>query len=314
MILDENAWARVLVRFGKGDPLSSHLNTLGLLPLRDDHLALPALLRLFGYLLGDGTAFISRGKGYAVFYGDPEGLEEVQRDLARLGFPVKSIHRRLRDHSFREQSFTNEECSLKVSATSFVLMMHGLGLPLGNKAKQDFALPAWLYDLPPWQRANFLAGLFGAELTAPRTVPRHGYNFQPPVFSQSKREAYRSTGREFVRDVTRLAETLGAEVQDLREEADWIAPDGSESVRFKLIFRATPQNFRLIPYAARSTTSPWPTRTTTSSPRVWSSPTAASASSLPHSSAKTSRTAPSRSSTSSLVTSPPARAAKGRSA
>ena len=245
-ILDEDAFACVLARLGKGRTTLDLLEAKGLLPLKDDHPSLPALLRVMGYLLGDGTTYLSRGKGYAVFYGDPEGLEEARRDLSRLGFRAGGVYRRLQTHTFRGRSFTTQECSLKVSATSFVLLMHALGLPLGNKAKQDYALPDWLYVLPRWQQANFLAGLFGAELSAPRAVPGHGYNLQPPVFSLSRRENFRSTGREFVLGVARLAGDLGAAIQNLHEEVDWTAPDGSRSVRFKLIFRASPETFRAV--------------------------------------------------------------------
>jgi tRNA-splicing ligase RtcB len=246
VILEESAFVSVLARLSKGQTTSDLLKTKGLLPLKDDHQSLPALLRLMGYLFGDGTTYLSGGKGYAVFYGDPEGLEEARRDLSRLGFRAGGVYRRLRTHTFRGRSFMTQECSLKVSATSLVLLMHALGLPLGNKAKQDYGLPGWLHGLPRWQQANFLAGLFGAALSAPRAVPGHGYNLQPPVFSMSRREAYRATGREFVFGVARLAGNLGAAHQDLREELDWTAPDGIRSVRFKLAFRALPDTFRAI--------------------------------------------------------------------
>ena len=246
VILEESAFASVLAHLGKGQTTSAFLKAKGLLPLKDDHPSLPALLRLMGYLFGDGTTYLSGGKGYAVFYGDPEGLEEARRDLSRLGFKGGGPYHRRRVHAFRGRSFMTEEYSLKVSSTAFVLLMHALGLPLGNKAKQDYVIPGWLHGLVRWQQAGFLAGLFGAELTAPRAVPGHGYNFQSPVFSLSRREAYRSTGRGFALGVARMAEALGAAVQDLREEADWTAPDGSRSIRFKLIFCASAETFRAV--------------------------------------------------------------------
>jgi tRNA-splicing ligase RtcB len=238
VILDEAAFAAVLARLGTGRKCSDPLAAKGLLPLRDDHPSLPALLRVLGYLFGNGTVYLSRGKGYADFYGDPEGLEEATQDLSRLGFTAGGVYRRLRAHTFRGRSFATRECSLRVSATSFVLLMHALGLPLGNKARQDYALPGWLYGLSRWQQANFLAGLFGAQLSAPRAVPGHGYNLQAPVLSLSR--------RELASGVARLARNLGAGVQNLHEELDRIAPDGSRSIRFKLIFRALPDTFRAI--------------------------------------------------------------------
>ncbi len=70
VILEEDAFASMLTRLGKGRTASELLKAKGLLPLKDDHPSLPALLRVMGYLVGDGTNYLSRGKGYAVFYGD----------------------------------------------------------------------------------------------------------------------------------------------------------------------------------------------------------------------------------------------------
>src|SRR5215218_1879056 len=101
-ILDEDAFACVLARLGKGRTTLDLLEAKGLLPLKDDHPSLPALLRVMGYLFGDGTTYLSRGKGYAVFYGDPEGLEEARRDLSRLGFRAGGVYRRLRPQGLRD--------------------------------------------------------------------------------------------------------------------------------------------------------------------------------------------------------------------
>ncbi|AFV76914.1 hypothetical protein Theos_1904 [Thermus oshimai JL-2] len=214
----------------------------GLLPLKASHPHLPALLRLLGYALGDGTLYRSGGRAYLILYGEPEGLLEAQRDLARLGFRAGGPYLRRRRHAFRGRVFEAAEASLKASSRGLLVLLHALGLPLGPKAKQGFPLPAWLFALPPWLRANFLAGLFGAELSAPAPVPGHGYNLQAPVLSQSKRQAWLQAGRLFMEDLARLLEGMGLEVQGLYQEKDWQAPDGDTSHRLKLVLRATPEN------------------------------------------------------------------------
>lgn len=166
---------------------------------------------------------------------------EAKADLARLGFRVGGPYLRKRNHTFRGRTFTAEEASLKVASRALFLLLRTLGLPEGAKAKQGFSLPPWLFGLPPWLKANFLAGLFGAELSAPKAVSGHGFNLIAPVLSQSKRLSQREGGRAFMEDLARLVVSLGLEVQDLREEADWEEPE-DPSHRFKLILRSTPEN------------------------------------------------------------------------
>ena len=221
------------------------LKEKGLLPLQADHPHLPAILRLLGYALGDGTLYRSRGRGYLVLYGDEEGLLEAKEDLKRLGFQAGGPYVRVRNHSFRGRTFTYREASLKASSRALFLLLHALGLPEGPKAQTAFALPHWLFFIPAWLKANFLAGLFGAELSAPKWVSGHGYNLASPVLSQSKRKSLLGIGRTFMEDLARLMESLGLEVQSLREELDWEEP-ADPSHRFKLILRSTPENLSLL--------------------------------------------------------------------
>lgn len=243
-LLDEEQ-ARTLGR-ALGFPQAAEvLKAKGLLPLRADHPHLPVILRLLGYALGDGTLYRSRGKAYLVLYGDAEGLLEAKEDLRRLGFRSGGPYVRLRKHRFRGRSFATEEASLKASSRALFLLLHALGLPEGPKAQQAFALPSWLFPLPAWLKANFLAGLFGAELSAPQAVSGHGHNLAAPTLSQSKRKSLLEAGRRLMEELAHLLESLGLEVQSLREESDWEEPL-DPSYRCKLILRSTPDNLRRL--------------------------------------------------------------------
>nr|WP_244880564.1 RtcB family protein [Thermus parvatiensis] len=161
---EAEAWARTL-----GFPQAPReLRARGLLPLRADHPHLPAILRLLGYALGDGTLYRSGGRAYLVLYGEEEGLREAKADLERLGFRAGGPYLRRRNHTFRGRTFDAVEAGLKVSSRALFLLFRALGLPEGAKAKQGFRLPAWLFALPPWLKANFLAGLFGQSFPRPR--------------------------------------------------------------------------------------------------------------------------------------------------
>ena len=63
-----------------------------LLPLAANNEKLPYLLKLFGYVLGDGTIYFSKNKGTIWFYGEPEDLEDIQGDVEELGFKASKIY------------------------------------------------------------------------------------------------------------------------------------------------------------------------------------------------------------------------------
>ncbi len=240
-LLDKEEFLAFSERFGLGEAAARELEKRGLLPLYADDPRLFALLRILGAVWGDGTAYVSGGKATLAFYGAPWDLEDFRQDVLRLGYRPSRVYSRERTHAFRGREFGFREHHVKVRANSLVFLLGALGLPFGPKSKQDFSLPRWLFDLPKGLVRNFLAGFFGAEMSAPRAVPGHGYNLQPAVVSLSKRAPYRESGRRFLEKLAELAERFGARVQAVREEHDW-----KDSYRYKLIFRAEEETFAAL--------------------------------------------------------------------
>ncbi len=184
------------------ESVRAELERRDLLPLYSTSEKLPYLLRLFGYLLGDGVVY---GKTVAA-YGDRETLEAVLEDIRRLGYSGR-IYSRRRIHRFRGRTFETVENMLKVSARSLVELLFAMGYPRGRKAESDFVLPAWLLRLPLWMKRLFLAGLFDAELSAPRTM--NGYNFYMPELKHSRLSRLEERAREFLGQIQRLLEEFG---------------------------------------------------------------------------------------------------------
>ncbi|TBR17688.1 RNA-splicing ligase RtcB, partial [bacterium] len=160
-----------------------HLNKQKILPLKFNSCQFPYLLKIIGYCFGDGLVYFTKGKrnrGTSCFYGTKKDLERIKEDLAKIGFR-SSIYSRDRHHKIKTMYATTEfdrkEYWLKVASKSFAVLLAVLGVPLGNKCRQDYKLPRWLFKAPLWQKRLFLAGLFGAELSSPKTMTGHGYNF-----------------------------------------------------------------------------------------------------------------------------------------
>ncbi len=253
VLVDEADLDRVLRTLGKEGgnapaQIRARLRRLGLLPLRLNSPAMPHLLRLLGYLFGDGTLYFTggAGKGVVWFYGQREDLEAIRADVAALGFTPSRVYTRRRQHWIRtpydEYEFETDEHSFKVVGSAFAVLLVALGAPVGARSTQDFGLPSWLFAAPRWQQRLFLAALFGAELSAPATYDAHGTNFYTPVLSLSKREGFVESGQAFLEGVSHLLEGFGVETLTISRRTEQTHPDGSRSVRLRLVLSSRPEN------------------------------------------------------------------------
>ena len=223
------------------------LRRRGLIPLRLDSPALPRLTRLLGYVFGDGTVSFHRrtGKGAVSCCGKAEDLEAIRSDLLALGFSPGPVRRRRRQRektTYGRCSFEQGRTWLHVSSSSLAALLAALGAPVGSKAAQDFTAPAWLEGGPRWLKRLFLAGLFGAEPTAPCAVPGHGRTLSAPTLSLSKRADRVASGEAFLRQLARWLAELGVEVQNLSLRTEPPDADGRRSVRLRLTISAAPEN------------------------------------------------------------------------
>jgi tRNA-splicing ligase RtcB len=252
-LVDEEDVRRVLEAQGKqgGNALAqvrTYLDDRDLLPLQADGAAVPYLLKVAGFLFGDGTVCFSGegGKDTAWFYGDPADLETIRRDVKAAGFTPSRIYERTRQHAiqtaYADYDFTRSETSFKVASTSFAVLMAALGVPVGNKATQDYRVPGWIRRAPRWQQRLFLSALFGAELSAPSTVTGHGRNFCMPTLSMNKRDGFVDSGVTFLNDVASMATPFG--IQAGRVARTEVAPDdaASDAHRLRLSFSSQPDS------------------------------------------------------------------------
>ncbi len=242
-----------LQRLGKGVAgnaalqIVAQLEKRGLLPLRYSSPALPHLLRLMGAAWGDGSLTLHKsGKGVLACYGRVEDLEDLRRDVLAIGFTPSRVYARTRHHAvntpYRTHEFDNVETWFKVSSTALVVLLVSLGLPLGNKARSDWRMPAWIKGAPLWQKRLFLGALFGAEMNAPGTVTDHDYNFEAPTLSVNKREPFVESGLAWLRDVADVLADFGVETLPIGQRAEQTNADGSRSVRLRLGIASSPEN------------------------------------------------------------------------
>jgi len=197
------------------------LQKRNLLPLTLKNPKIPILAKLFGYLVGDGSIYFSGKKGFVNAYGSKEDLETIKKDFKELDFSAK-IYSRMRDHKIKDQygekQFTTENYELHVPSNALAKLFFVLGYPQGIKTKTKFIVPEWIMESPIWIKRLFLSGLFGAELSSPRTHTKTG--FDCPVLSMNKKKLYLENGREYMIQIMRLLEEFGVKIDKIHQRKE----------------------------------------------------------------------------------------------
>lgn len=216
----------------------SWLEKRGLAALRYNSPQLPTLIKVLGYLFGDGTAnFIGKErKGRIAFYGKKEDLEVLQRDLTKIGIKA-GIYYRERQHRLtnfyqKTYEFVHQEYSLVVSSTGFLVLLHLLGAPLGNKTSQPFGVPDWIKQAPLWQQRLFSSAFFGAEMSTPATLNK--FNFYAPTLNINKARPLKANGIQFLNDIRLVLKKMGVKSTPVIEV---VGLSGKEStgLRFQIL-------------------------------------------------------------------------------
>jgi len=233
-----NALGQIVKQFKEND----------LLHFKYDSPQLPYLLKIMGYCFGDGVIYFTnkRGKGVVCFYGEEQDLRDIQRDLEKIGFDAAKIYSRQRQHKittfYSTSEFERKEFVLKISSSTLAALLGVLGVPVGNKCRNKYSFPKWILKAPLWQKRLFLAGLFGAELSSPKTMTGHSYNFYCPILSMNKVENHIDDGEVFLSDIASILSEFGVATTKTSKRKDYINKDGILSYRLRLIIAGDPDN------------------------------------------------------------------------
>ena len=200
----------------------AYLKNIGLSELFISSANLPTILKIMGMVWGDGTV---QTNGFCGIYGKPEDLDDIKCDVEKLGFKcniqVRERHSKIITR-YGPSEFDNTEYSLHVGSKSFGVFLYALGVPIGNKSIQRTMLPKWMQSLESWQKRQFLAAYFGAEMSKP--MSHNGYNFSCPAISVNKLEGLVEDSRCFLSEIKDMLESLSIKC---------IMPKDVEGYRYK---------------------------------------------------------------------------------
>ncbi len=170
------------------------------------------VLKVLGFVFGDGSIpRVKRGQ-YVSFHGKKADLSDIGADLETIGFASHAFTRQ-RHHrtetKYGPSAFDFEEYALRASSTALAVLLVALGAPYGEKASQAYRLPPWLLAAEDWQKKLFLGAYFGAEMSRPTTT--NGYDFQMPAFGVDKLVSLSQSAVELLEDFRALLLSLGVE-------------------------------------------------------------------------------------------------------
>ncbi|MFA7151159.1 MAG: class I tRNA ligase family protein, partial [Candidatus Paceibacterota bacterium] len=212
------------------------LRNKNLLFLTTKNEKLPIIARLLGHIFGDGFLVLGSGKrkNFSVgFTGNEEDLNEIKKDLDKLGFNHTSTCKRLVTSKLKDRIIRGYSTEFRVHSTSLAVLLLTLGAPIGKKSEYDYNVPKWLLKAPKHIKREFLAAYFGSELTK---IKINRGKFDALVFSLYKNEKLSKSGHNFINGISNLLKEFNVKIQNIRCRDAIIRSNNSKSVRFDAVF------------------------------------------------------------------------------
>jgi len=241
-ILDEGDIDRIV---GNRKKLINELRKHSLLPLRDDSKQLAILAKLTGFLTGDGNIekFYSKKRKQEVWStkvsGKEDDLRDIAQDIKKLGYESNYYLSRQCNSTIispkgKIREIRGKSTAFYINSQSLSVLLHALGVPIGNKSKTATVVPKWIKESPKWIKRLYLAGLFGAELTKPAQRKGEKYRFIEPNFSQNKVNSLKSSNLNFMIDIIKLLGEFGVEVNNIHLQEGIVNVSGEETHKFAI--------------------------------------------------------------------------------
>jgi len=224
----------------------------GLIPLTFRNPNIYIIARLVGYLTGDGHMYHRirpNGKSYTEIqvYALKEEIENIKDAFRKLGFgPGKTRWSSSNSMLSSGHIISGTSYKFSITKTEAFAFFELLSVPVGNKSRIKFKVPHWIVKAPEDVQNEYLAGLFGAEMSAPSFYKRRGEDrpeLQSPHFTQSKTIRLHKSLSFFRKQIISMLNKRGIKTRTYITKAKFFSKkDGQESICFDLIVSASKEN------------------------------------------------------------------------
>lgn len=221
------------------DRIINSLKKKGLLPLRYNSEKLPILVKLLGFLTGDGWLGRVKARRVLKFIGKPEDLQEIRNDIGKLGYQATNSYAEKSSSTVtftdgKPRTISGQTHTIVIGSIGLPVLLQALGAPVGNKSKKEFLVPDWLYKAPLWIKRLYLASYFGAEMTKPGVRKKEKYRFENPSISLNKLECLKPNAYEFLMQIKKLLEEFGIVVTNITEHVGVKTKSGESTLKLRL--------------------------------------------------------------------------------
>lgn len=188
------------------------------------------LARLVGHFFGDGSLVDYRNTnglhrlGMAVSSGHIIEIEQVRKDIQKLGFNISEINTQRAESRLAQGDSSSASCR----QAAFSELLYILGVPLGEKTIQDTVIPEWILENKNYLR-EFLGALYGSEgnscITSKKTL-----NYLSLSFSKDENK----NGEQYSRQLVEGFSQFGISMRILKQKG-FNRQDGIKTAKYMLI-------------------------------------------------------------------------------
>jgi len=255
-VLSKEKYAEYLKKYDRKSKnnliYARNLEEKELLPLSLRNPNIYLISRLVGYLTGDGHMYHRirpNGKSYTEIqvYALKEEIEDIKDAFRKLGFePGKTRCSSSTSILSSGHAISGTSYRFSITKTEAFAFFELLGVPVGNKSRIKFQVPKWILEAPVDVQDEYLAGLFGAEMSSPsfyRRKGEDGLDLQPPHFTQAKTLRLHKSLTLFRKQIVSMLEKRGIKTKVYTTKVNFFSKkDGQQSICFDLVVSASKES------------------------------------------------------------------------
>jgi len=221
------------------------LKSKNLLPLKFSSDKLPIIIKLVGFIQGDGhlsyyyNKYREQNIWFTVVIGSESDLLKIKSDIEFLGYSSSSIktkeyNSKITEFDGEKRNINGKSTQMRINSQAFSVLLYALGVPKGDKSYAKIFVPKWIKISPLWIKRLYLAGLFGAELSKPQQSKGENFNFKEPSLSQNKINELLPSLKEFLSDIKNILSDFGVECNKVYLQKGVINKQGDKTFKLSL--------------------------------------------------------------------------------
>ncbi len=202
--------------------------------------------RLLGSIVGDGW-LASNGKevGFSG-KGNNDDLYKIKNDLTLLGFRSGGIHTvktrsSIQSVKYKVAKVKGISQSIKTSTNAWKFFKK-LSAPVGTKVLSPSKIPSWIMDGSKVVKAEFLAGLMGADGYTMKRNVNVPSDFNPIRLSFNKIVQLEKNAWQFANQLNKLFNDVGVKVSNIAKRSGNIRKDGNKTLKIQITLAKSVKN------------------------------------------------------------------------